>query len=82
MDDSRAPTAPLIDAAEETVQLVNGSAADISADAAATADDAGAPLTDAVDGTVPPVAGAAVNATVPSAEAGALAAPPPTQWGK
>ena len=43
VDDSRAPTAPLIDAAEGTVPLVAGSAAAIFADAANTADDAGAP---------------------------------------
>ena len=79
-DDSRVPTAPLTDAAEGTSPLVAASAA--SADAAATAEDAGAAPTDATKGTVPPVAGAAVNAAIPSAEAGALAAPPPTQWGK
>ena len=70
-DDSRAPTALLTDAAEGTLPLVAGSAG--SADAAATAEDAGAPPTDAAKGTVPPVAGAAVNAAIPSAEAGALA---------
>ena len=63
-NDSRPPTAPLIHAAEGTVPLVTGSAADFSADAAATADDADAPPTDAAEGTVPPVAGAAVNAAV------------------
>ena len=48
-DDSRASTAPLIDAAEGTVPLVAGSAADISTDAAATADNAGAPPNDAAE---------------------------------
>ena len=76
VDESRPPTSPLIDAAEGTVPLVTGSAADISSDAAAIADDAGALPTDVAEGTVPPVAGAAVTAVVPSAEAGALAAPP------
>ena len=61
-DDVHAPTAPLIDAAEGTVPLVAGSAADIFADAAATADDAGAPPPDAAEGTVPLVEEAAVNA--------------------
>ena len=81
-DDSRAPTAPLIYAAEGTVPLVTGSAAGTSTDAAATVDEAGAPPTDAAEGTVPPVAGAAVNAAVPSAEAGALAAPPHRRSGE
>ena len=81
-DDTRAPTAPLIDAAEGSVPLVAGSAADISANATATADDAGAPPTDVAEGTVPPVARAVVSATVASEEAGALADPRPTQWGK
>ena len=79
-DDSRAPTAPLTDAAEGTLPLVAGFAA--SADAAATADDAGAHPTDTAKGTVPPVAGAAVKAAIPSAEAGALAAPPTDAVGK
>ena len=79
-DDPRAPTAPLIDAAEGTLPMVAGPAA--SADAAATAEDAGAPPTDAAKGTVPPVAGAAFNAAIPSAEAGALAAPPTDAVGK
>ena len=48
-DDSRMSTAPLIDAAEGTVLLVTGSAADFSADAAATGDDAGASPTDAAE---------------------------------
>ena len=38
--------------------------------------------TDAAEGTVPPVAGAAVNAAVPSAEAGAMTAPPADAVGK
>ena len=42
-NDSRASTVPLIDAAEGTVPLVAGFAANVSAHAAATADDAGAP---------------------------------------
>ena len=82
VDDSRPPTAPLVDAAEGTVPLVAGSAGDISSDAAATADDAGAPPTDVADGTVPPVAGAVVNANLASAEAGALAAPPHRRSGE
>ena len=41
--------APLIDAAEGTVLLVTDSAADISADVAATADDAGGPPADAAE---------------------------------
>ena len=53
-----------------------GSAADISADAAATADDRFAPPTDAAEGKVPPITGTTVNTAVPSAEAGALVAPP------
>ena len=57
VDDSRPPTAPLIDVAEGPVPLVAGSAADMSSDAAATADDADAPPTDVAEGTVPPVAG-------------------------
>ena len=81
MDDSRPPTAPPNDAAEGTIPLVAGSAADMSSDAAATADDADAPPSDVAEGTVPPVAGAVVNAAVASTEAGALVAPPPpTQW--
>ena len=80
-DDSRLPTSPLTDVAEGTVPLIAGSAAD-STDAAATADDAGAPPTDAAERTVPPVAEAAVNATVPSSEAGALAVPPTDVVGK
>ena len=40
------------------------------------------PPTDVAEGTVPPVAEAAVNATVPSSEAGALAAPPTDVVGK
>ena len=48
-DDSRASTAPLIDVAEGTVPLVAGSAADVSADAAATADDTGVLPTDAAE---------------------------------
>ena len=79
-DDSRAPTASLTDAAEGTLLLVAGSAD--AADAAATAEDAGAPPTEAAKGTVPPVAGAAVNAAIPSAEAGTLAAPPTDAVGK
>ena len=85
MNDSRPPTAPLaplIDAAEGRVLLIVGSAAYMSSDAAVTADDAGAPPTGVAEGTVLPVAGAVVNATVASAEAGALATPPPTQLGK
>ena len=80
-DDSRLPTSPLTDVAERTVPLIAGFAADAT-DAAATADDAGAPPTDAAEGTVPPVAEAAVNATVPSSEAGALAVPPIDVVGK
>ena len=82
LDDSRPPTALLMDEAEGTVPLVAGSAANISSDAAATADDAGAPSTDVAEGTVPLVAGAVVNATVASAEAGALAAPTTDAVGK
>ena len=48
-NDSRASTALLIDAAEGTVPLIAGFAADVSADAAATTDDAGAPPTDAAE---------------------------------
>ena len=48
-EDSRASTAPPTDAAEGTVPLVAGSAADGPDDAAATADDAGAPPTDAAE---------------------------------
>ena len=48
-DDSRAPTALLIGAAGGTVPLVAGSVADISADAAATADGASDPPTDEVE---------------------------------
>ena len=81
VDDSRPPTAPLVDAAEGTVPLVAGSAVNIFVDGATTADDAGAPPADAAQGTVPPVAGAAVNAA-PSAVAGALAAPPTDVVGK
>ena len=82
VDDSRPPAAPLIGAGKGTVPLVAGSAADIYADAAATAGDAGALSTDVAEGTVPPVAGAVVNATVASAEAGALAVPPTDAVGK
>ena len=80
-NDSRLPTSPLTDAAEGTVPLIAGSAAD-STDAASAADDASAPPTDAAEGTVPPVAEAAVNATVPLSEAGALAVPPTDVVGK
>ena len=76
VDHSRPLTAPLIDAAEGTVPLVAGSAADISSDVVATADDGGVPPTDVVEGTVPPVVGGVVNADVVSTEAGALAVPP------
>ena len=62
--------------------LVTGSAANISSDAAATADDAGAPPADVAERTVPPVTGAVVNATLASAEAGALAVPPTDAVGK
>ena len=60
--------------------MIVGSAG--SADAAATAEDAGAPSTDAAKRTVPLVAGAAVNAAISSAEAGTLAAPPIDAVGK
>ena len=60
-DDSRPPTAPLIDAGEGTAPLVAGSATNISSDAAATADDAGALPTDIAEGTVPLVVGSVAN---------------------
>ena len=75
IDDSRPPTAPPTDVAEGTVPLAAGSAANISSDAAATADDVGAPPTDVAEGAVLPVAGAVVNATVASAEVGPLGPP-------
>ena len=67
------------DASGAAVSPVNGAASAAASDDAAPADDSRAPtapLIGAVEGTVPLVAGAAVDAAVPSAEAGALAAPP------
>ena len=68
------------DASGAAVSQVDGAASAAGSDDAAPADDSRAPiapLIGAAEGTVPLVAGAAVDAAVPSAEAGALAAPPP-----
>ena len=82
VDDSRPPTALLKDAAEGRVPLGAGSAADMSSDAAATANDVSSPPTDVAGGTVPPVAGAVVRPLLHLQKRAPWPPPPPTQWGK
>ena len=68
------------DASGAVVSPVDGAASATASDDAAPADDSRAPtapLSGVAEGTVPLVAGAAFDAAVSSAEAGALAAPPP-----
>ena len=68
------------DASGAVVSPVDGAASATASDDAAPADDSRAPtalLSGVAEGTVPLVADAAFDAAVSSAEAGALAAPPP-----
>ena len=69
------------DASGAVVSTVDGAASAAASDDAASVDDSRAPtapLTGAAEGTEPMVAGVAVDAAVPTAEAGILPPPPPT----
>ena len=69
-----------IDASGAVVSPVDGAASAAASDDTAPADDSRAPTapqSGVAEGTVPLVVGAAFDATVSSAEAGALAPPPP-----